>query len=77
MPSKEDDKEGEYKGGGGKPKGKRKELVGDKVPHLAGQNIEELVAPQEPLLNVFTFGWMEDGRLGYGADIDSYMQVRG
>lgn len=27
--------------------------------------IEQLLYPVEPLLNVFTFGWMEDGRLGY------------
>lgn len=33
-----------------------------------------MLPPQEPLLNVFTFGWMEDGRLGYEADDSSYIQ---
>ena len=37
--------------------------------------IEMLQYPVEPLLNVFTFGWMEDGRLGYPpGDNTSYME---
>jgi len=30
--------------------------------------IEMLSYPVEPLMNAFTFGWMEDGRLGYAAN---------
>ena len=41
---------------------------------LEGIVLEDLVPPQEPLLNIFTFGWMEDGRLGYEADISSHIQ---
>ena len=67
MASRDDDK--------AQPKAKkRNQFAGDKVPHATDPQIEELTNPQEPLLNVFTFGWMEDGRLGYAADIDSYMQ---
>jgi hypothetical protein len=30
---------------------------------------------EKPLINVFTMGWMEDGRLGYPPDKKSYMQA--
>jgi hypothetical protein len=36
--------------------------------------VEELIPPKEPLLNIFTFGWMEDGRLGYPPDVPSHIQ---
>ena len=41
---------------------------------LENIQLEDLLPPQEPLLNVFTFGWMEDGRLGYEADDSNYVQ---
>ena len=28
--------------------------------------------PQDPVVNIFTFGWMEDGRLGYSPDKPGY-----
>ena len=41
-----------------------------------GEEVEltELNFPNLPLLNVFTFGWMEDGRLGYAPDKPGFIQ---
>ena len=56
---------------------KRSRRRGDELGisgRLENVQLEDLLPPQEPLLNVFTFGWMEDGRLGYEADDSSYIQ---
>jgi len=37
--------------------------------------IEILKPPSEPLVNVFAFGWMEDGRLGFPPDVPSFVQA--
>lgn len=66
---------GDVKEGGGlEGEGKKSPIKFDRSIRNADIYIEELVPPNEPLLNIFTFGWMEDGRLGYPADIESFMQ---
>ena len=56
-----------------KRKGRRKDDI-QISGRLESVELEDLIPPQEPLLNVFTFGWMEDGRLGYDADDTSFIQ---
>ena len=58
-----------------KSPGKRRMKDETITGRLEGIVLEDLIPPQEPLLNIFTFGWMEDGRLGYEADIPSHIQA--
>jgi hypothetical protein len=57
-----------------KRKGRRFKDEATITSPLEGISPEDLLPPQEPLLNVFSFGWMEDGRLGYDADDPSHIQ---
>ena len=60
---------------GATPSGKSKIGKARVSPYLLPPiPIEVLVPPSEPLVNVFAFGWMEDGRLGYPPDVPSYVQ---
>ena len=51
-------------------KGEEEEEV--EIPFIEEKEWELLT---EPLINVLTFGWQEDGRLGYPVDQESYMQM--
>ena len=61
-------------GGGGKPGTPQQQQQLQPAQPPPYLEIESVNYPVEPLLNVFTFGWMEDGRLGYAPDKSSYME---
>jgi len=55
----------------GRYRAKKPEKKGS-IPYIEEKEWE---LPVEPLVNVLTVGWQEDGRLGYPVDQESYMQM--